>query len=350
MDTSLGIIGGVDTHLAMHCVAAIDGRGALLATSEFPASPAGYRLLIGWLRAHGRVVKVGVEGSGSYGAGLTRALIDEHVPVVEVPRPDRRIRVLRGKSDPIDAEAAARSALAGTASSAAKHADGAIEAIRQLRVARNGAVKAKTAALNTLHALVVTAPEQLRRELEGLPRVQLLERCAGFRPHQDRLADPSEAAKTAMRSVARRALQLRVEADTLHSQLAKLVTTTAPRTSNLFALGPDTTAALLIAVGDNPDRLRSEAAFARLCGVAPIPASSGKTNRHRLHRGGDRSANRALHVAVVVRLRFCPRTRAYLERRRGDGLSKLEAVRCLKRFLAREVFNAIRDDYEALTA
>jgi len=176
----------------------------------------------------------------------------------------------------------------------------------------------------------------------------MLERCVGFRPHADRLVDPAQAAKAAMRSVARRVLQLQAEADALHRQLAALIGIAAPKTSSLFALGPETTAALLVAVGDNPDRLRSEAAFARLCGVAPIPASSGKTNRHRLHRGGDRSANRALHAAVIVRLRYCRRTQDYMRRRRSDGLSKLETVRCLKRFLAREVFNAIRSDYEAL--
>lgn len=348
MDGVIEVIGGVDTHAATHCVVAIDACGRRLAMAEFPATPLGYRNLLAWLRAQGRLVKVGVEGTGSYGAGLTRVLIAAGVTVVEVPRPDRRLRATRGKSDPIDAEAAARAALAGTATAAAKHADGVVESIRQLRLARSGAVKAKTAALNSLHALIVTAPEQLRADLERLPRSQLLKRCAGFRPHVDRLDDPAEAAKTAMRCVARRAMQLHAEAATLHQHLTALTGTAAPKTSSLFALGPDTTAALLVAVGDNPDRLRSEAAFARLCGVAPIPASSGKTNRHRLHRGGDRSANRALHAAVIVRLRYCQRTQHYMRRRRSDGLSKLETIRCLKRFLAREVFHAIRADYEAL--
>lgn len=348
MDPARTIVGGVDTHAATHCAAAVDANGALLGTSEFAATPSGYRQLLSWLRSHGRLLKVGVEGTGSYGAGLARVLAASDVVVIEVPRPDRRLRAMRGKSDPIDAEAAARAALGGSATAAAKGGDGAIEAIRQLRLARAGAVKAKTAAINTLKALLVTAPEQLRLELDGLSRRRLLTRCAGFRPRSERLSDPTEAAKTAMRSVARRAIHLHEEALALHRQLAELVAVTAPATSNLFALGPDTTAALLIAVGDNPDRLRSEAAFARLCGVAPIPASSGKTNRHRLHRGGDRSANRALHAAVIVRLRYCERTQGYMRRRRSDGLSKLDTIRCLKRFLAREVFTAISADYEAL--
>ena len=348
MDRTRTVVGGVDTHAATHCAAVVDANGALLGTAEFTATPVGYRQLLAWLRSHGQIVKVGVEGTGSYGAGLARVLAGGGVVVVEVPRPDRRVRAMRGKSDPIDAEAAARAALSGSATAAAKGGDGAIEAIRQLRLARSGAVKAKTAALNSLRALLVTAPEQLRVELAGLSRQRLLNRCAGFRPNPDRPADPTEAAKTAMRSVARRVIHLHDEALALHRQLADLITSSAPTTAGLFALGPDTTAALLVAVGDNPDRLRSEAAFARLCGVAPIPASSGKTSRHRLHRGGNRTANRALHAAVIVRLRYCPRTQDYMRRRRADGLSKLDAIRCLKRFLAREVFTAISADFEAL--
>lgn len=350
METGVEVVGGVDTHAATHCVAAVASTGTLLGTAEFLATAAGYGQLIEWLRGHGRVERVGVEGTGSYGAGLARALRTEGVVAIEVARPDRRSRAMRGKSDPFDAEAAARAVLAGTATAVAKRGDGVIESIRQLRVARAGAVKAKTAALNSLHALIITAPSDLRAELEALSRARLLRRCAGFRPRLDRLHLPLEAAKCAMRSVAKRALELQAEADELHRQLAVLVARAAPKTAALLAFGPDTTAAVLIAVGDNPDRLRSEAAFARLCGTAPIPASSGKTNRHRLHRGGDRSANRALHVAVVVRLRYCQRTQAYMQRRRSDGLSKLDAMRCLKRFIAREVFNAIRADYEALAA
>ena len=254
----------------------------------------------------GNLSQVGVEGTGAYGAGLARYLHQQSIEVLEVPRPDRRLRRQRGKSDPIDAEAAARTVLAGTASGAPKLADGPIEAIRMLRVARNGAVKARTAALNTLRSMVITAPEPLRTQLRSLSSNHLVAACARLRPDSTNLAEPIQAAKHALRSIALRVQHLDTETRLLRTQLDELAQAAAPATSAIFGLGPDTVSALLITIGDNPDRLRSEAAFARLCGVAPIPASSGKTNRHRLHRGGDRAGNSALHIAAVVRLRYDP--------------------------------------------
>lgn len=342
------IIGGVDTHAATHHAAVIDQHGRLLADAEFPASAQGYAAMLSWMRRHGRLDAVGVEGTGAYGAGLARHLHDAGVTVLEVPRPDRRLRRQHGKSDPLDAEAAARTVLAGKAS-APKLATGPIEAIRALRVARVGALKAKTAATNALTAMVVTAPEPLRAQLRDLTRLQLVAACMRLRPDTGRLADPSQATKAALRSIAARAHALELEARELKRQLDDLTTSTAPATSAVFGLGPDTVSALLVTIGDNPDRLRSEAAFAHLVGVAPIPASSGRTNRHRLHRGGDRSGNRALHIAVVVRLRYHERSRAYAARRRGEGLSMPEIIRCQKRYLAREVFSALRADYAAIT-
>lgn len=349
MTKSRTIVVGVDTHTATHCAAVVDKQGCLLGCHQFAASTNGYRQLLGWARGFGRVEAVGVEGTGAYGAGLARYLIAERVVVLEVPRPDRRLRRNRGKSDPVDAEAAARAVLAGNATVPPKIGDGPIEAIRTLRVARIGAIKAKTAATNTLRAMVVTAPEPLRAQLPsaGLPN-KIINACLRLRPDLDRLEDPTQATKAALRSVAIRAKALREEVQLLDRQLARLVAACAPATSGTFAMGLDTTSALLVAIGDNPDRLRSESALARLCGVAPIPASSGKTNRHRLHRGGDRSANRALHIAVVVRMRYCPRTRAYVARRSAEGLSKPEIIRCLKRYLARELFQTLRTDYAGL--
>jgi transposase len=343
------IIGGVDTHAATHQAAVIDTAGRLRGSASFPASPAGYAAMLTWMRRHGTIDRVGVEGSGAYGAGLARHLHAHQVTVVEVPRPDRRLRRQHGKSDPIDAEAAARAVLAGTATAHPKLADGPIEALRALRIARVGAVKAKTAATNTLKAMVITAPEPLRSQLSGLSTIALINACVRLRPDVDHLADPTQATKTALRSVALRARALASEAKLLKSQLDELIGTIAPATSTVFALGPDTAAALLVTIGDNPDRLRTEAAFARLCGVAPIPASSGKTNRHRLHRGGDRSANRALHIAIVVRLRYCQRTRAYVARRTAEGKTMPEIIRCLKRYLIREVFHTLNADYTHLT-
>ena len=342
------IIGGVDTHSATHHAAVIDSHGRLLDDSEFPASPTGYAAMLTWMRSKGNLSQVGVEGTGAYGAGLARYLHEQKVEVLEVPRPDRRLRRQRGKSDPIDAEAAARTVLAGKATGAPKLADGPIEAIRMLRVARLGAVKTKTAAINTLRATLITAPDALRTHLQGLSPAQLVAACP--RLHDlAHLDDPVQATKAALRSVAIRAQHLELETRTLRKQLDKLAKEAAPTTTAVFGLGPDTVSALLITIRDNPDRLRSEAAFARLCGVAPIPASSGKTNRHRLHRGGDRTANSALHIAAIVRLRYDPRSRTYADRRTGQGLSMPQIIRCQKRYLAREVFDALRTDYAKLS-
>lgn len=348
---TIEIIGGVDTHAATHCAAAINSTGRLLGIAEFPATDGGYARLTRWLRSHGQLRSVGVEGTGAYGAGLARHLRREHITVIEVPRPDRRLRRNHGKSDPIDAEAAARAVLAGTARVVPKRADGPVEAVRALRIARLGAIKAKTAATNTLRSMIITAPEPLRAQLPaaGLPN-KIIDTCARLRPDTEHLDDPTQATKAALRSIAQRARALRDEIKTLDTQIRGLLAATAPSTLAVFAMGPDTTAALLVTVGDNPDRLRSERAFARLCGVAPIPAASGKTNRHRLHRGGDRSANRALHIAVIVRMRYCPRTRAYVARRTTEGMSKPEIIRCLKRYLAREIYRTLRADYTALAA
>jgi len=343
------IIGGVDTHTATHHAAVIDRNGRLIADAEFPATPAGYTAMLTWMGNQGKLSRVGVEGTGAYGAGLAGHLHQQGVEVLEVPRPDRRLRRQRGKSDPIDAEAAARTVLAGNASSAPKLADGPIEAIRMLRVARNGAVKARTAALNTLRSMVITAPEPLRTQLRSLSSPQLVAACARLRPDLANLAEPAQAAKLALRSIALRVQHFDIETRSLRKQLDQLTQAAAPVTSALFGLGPDTVSALLITIGDNPDRLRSEAAFAHLCGVAPIPASSGKTNRHRLHRGGDRAGNSALHIAAVVRLRYDPRSRAYADRRTSEGLSMPEIIRCQKRYLAREVFQALRADYTKLS-
>lgn len=351
MDEQVEVIGGVDTHTAKHCAAVVDRQGRLLGVREFDANESGYRKLASWMRSHGQLQRVGVEGTGAYGAGLARHLRVLGLEVLEVPRPDRRLRRQRGKSDPIDAEAAARSVLAGTAAVAPKGANGQIEAIRALRITRNGAVKAKTAATNTLRSMIITAPEELRKSLQvSAWHTTLVASCARLRPEMDRLDDPLQATKLALRSIALRARSLAGEVKVLDRQLRTLIEGTAPATLASFALGTDTVGALLVTVGDNPERLRSEAAFARLCGVAPIPASSGKTNRHRLHRGGDRSANRALHIAVVVRMRYCERTRAYVARRTAEGLSKKEIIRCLKRYLARELFRTLQADYAALGA
>lgn len=325
------VIGGVDTHARTHQAAAIDATGRILGNAEFESSARGYRKLVSWLRGHGAIVAVGVEGTGSWGAGLCRHLLDEGLRVIEVDRPDRKARRTKGKSDPIDAESAARAVLAGTATTTPKDRRGVVESIRVLRIARSGAVKARTAAVNALRMTAATAPERTRAELEALAPARLIDVCAALRPDRVRLEDPVQSSKLALRTLARRIEALDAEIRELDSVLGRIVREVAPATISLLGIGVDHAGQLLVTAGQNPDRLHSEAAFARLCGAAPMPASSGRTSRHRLSRGGDRQANRALHMAVVVRMGRCPRTKGYVDRRVGEGLSKPEIMRCLKR-------------------
>ena len=336
------ITGGVDTHRDTHHAAVIDQVGRHLADAEFPATPAGYRQLLEWLGEHGRLERVGVE-TGAYGAALTRFLRDRGVAVVEVDRPDRKDRRTRGKSDPIDAYAAARAALSGTAGGSPKARDGRVEAIRVLRVVRRGAVKARTQTMNQLKGLIVTAPAELRESLRGLPTAGLIATCARLRPGtgDQPVAVMSSCTKLALRRLARRYQQLSQEIAELDAELQPLVRAAAPALLELPGVGPEVAGQLLASVGDNPDRMRSEAAFAHLCGVAPLPASTGRKDRHGLNRGGDRAANTALHTVVLTRLRYDPRTREYMRRRTGQGLGKKEIMRCLKRYVAREVYRVL---------
>jgi len=335
------VVGGVDTHGQTHHAAVVDEVGRQVGDREFEASPHGYRLLLGWLRSFGRLDRVGVEGTGAYGAALARMLRQAGVTVVEVDRPDRKVRRFKGKSDPIDAYAAAQAALSGRATGTPKSRDGRIEAIRTLRVTRRSAVKARTQAINQLRALLITGPAQLREQLPGLPTTALVNACSRLRPGTD-LAHPGPATKAALRRLARRYQQLHAEIGELDTEIAVLVAAAAPDLLQLPGVGVETAAQLLTTAGDNPDRLRSEAAFAHLCGAAPIPASSGRTDRHRLNRGGDRWANCALHTVALTRMRWHEPTRAYVARRRQQGLTTKEIMRCLKRLIARQVYYVLR--------
>jgi transposase len=282
----------------------------------------------------------GVEGTGSFGAELTRFLQAEEIEVFEVTRPKRRDQYRSGKSDPIDAEAAARAILAGIATGRPKGADGEVEMIRALRAVRRSAVKARSQAVNQLKAMLITAPEELREKLDGLSTAKLVRRAARFRStiHPD---DVPTATKHALRSVARRYQRLSEEIRELEEQLDRLVAEAAPELVAIDGISTDTAASLLVAAGDNPERLKSEAAFAHLCGVAPIPASSGKIVRHRLNRQGNRDANRALYVIALGRMSREERTRAYVAKRTAEGKSKKEIIRCLKRYIAREIYRVL---------
>jgi transposase len=339
--TTPGVTGGVDTHGQTHHAAVLDHLGRQLGDREFPTTPSGYRSLLAWMAGHGQLERVGIEGTGTYGAALTRQLRAAGVQVVEVDRPDRKARRAHGKSDPLDAYSAARSALAGTATGTPKARDGRVEAIRALRVARSSAVKARSQTTNQLKSLLITAPAELREQLRSLTTTALIATCARLRPTGD-VADPATAIKTALRRLARRHEYLSAEIGDADTELRALVTAAAPSLIALPGVGPEVAGQLLTTLGDNPERLHSEAAFAHLCGVAPIPASSGRTHRHRLNRGGDRAANNALYVVVLGRLRYDPRTRAYAARRTTEGLSKPEIIRCLKRYVARELYNALQ--------
>jgi transposase len=333
------ITGGVDTHGLTHHAALVDPVGRHLTDREFPATIRGYRDLLDWMRSHGELTAVGVEGTGAYGAELARVLTAAGVTVIDVDRPDRKTRRLKGKSDPIDAYAAATAVLSGRAAGVPKSRDGVVEAVRVLRIARRSAVKARTQAMNQIRGLRVSAPAMLREQVAGLDRAELIRVLARLRPGDD-LSRLLAATRTALRRLARRHQALDAEITELDAEIGPLVKQAAPALLELFGVGSETAGQLLASAGDNPERMRSEGAFAHLAGVAPIPASSGRTRR-RLNRGGDRAANNALHTIVLTRMRFDQRTRAYVERCTKEGLSKPEIMRCLKRFVAREVYRAL---------
>jgi transposase len=334
------VIGGVDTHGRTHHAAVIDELGRHLADREFPATTAGYHDLHAFVTSYGDPVAVGVEGTGAYGAELARHLTRAGLTVVDVDRPDRKTRRMKGKSDPIDAYAAATAVASGRATGTPKTRSGTVEAIRTLRIARRSAVKARTQAINQIRGLLVAAPATLREQVADLSRAELIRTLARLRPGTD-LAVPLNATKAALRRLARRHQLMDEEIADLDAQIAPLVRAAAPDLLALYGVGTETAGQLLTTAGDNPERMHSEAAFAHLAGVAPIPASSGRTHRHRLNRGGDRAANNALHTIVLVRMRHDERTRTYVERRTREGLSKKEIMRCLKRFVAREIYRAL---------
>lgn len=342
------VIAGIDTHADTHAAAALDAQGRALGTSEFPATASGYRQVADWLEGFGQVRAIGIEGSGSYGAGLTRYLQARELSVVEVNQPHAHTWSRRGKTDSVDAEAAARKVLAGECSAAPKDTSGIVEAIRQVHVARTSAVKTRAAALTQFGELVTTAPNTVREALTAKTIKGKTSQAATFRPDRTRMHDPAQAAKLSLRSIARRIRDLGEEIAALEQQLARLVRRAAPRTLELRGVGTVHAAQMLITAGQNIDRLHSEAAFARMCAAAPIPASSGKTTRHRLNPFGDRDANRTLHLIAVVRLRYCDRTRTYSARRSTEGRSKPEIIRCLKRYIAREIYHALRADLHDL--
>jgi transposase len=357
--TSIAVIGGVDTHKNTHYAAAVDEHGRFLGHREFPANDRGYEDLLGWVQGHGEVRAIGVDSTGSFGAALSRFLTTRSVRVVEVNRPNRLARHMDGKSDRLDAEQIARAVLGRTSTATPKAKSGMVEVIRTLRVTRSSAVKTRTNAFNTLWGVMIGAPSPLRDELVVLSKKTLVNRCLQLRPESDDLlrlaADPDRlllaGAKTALRDLARRWKALDEEVKTLNKQIEALVRAAAPKLVELHGVGVEIAGQFLVTAGDNVERIRNEAAFAKLCGVAPQPASSGRTSgRHRLSRGGDRAANSALYIVTIVRMRRHQPTRDYIERRTADGLSKREIIRCLKRYIAREIYANLPRPKQATTS
>jgi transposase len=343
METKVEVILGVDTHLDFHVAVVLDHLGRRLGELSVPTTAKGYEKLLCWVEGFGPLRCAGIEGTSSYGAGVARYLKARGIEVLEVERPKRRRPSSRRnaeKSDPLDAEGAARAVLAGETSGVPKSGEGRVEMIRALRAARRSAMKARTQAANQLQGLRVTAPEELHHRLRGLSTKELVAVAARFRlgddPH-----DVAAATKFALRSVARRYKALSAEIAELDAQLDRMVRQVAPELVSLAGIGTDHAAALLIVAGDNPERLRSEASFASLCGVSPVEASSGKVVRHRLNRGGNRDANRALYMICLARMRRDRRTKEYVARRSAEGKSKREIIRCLKRYVAREVYRVL---------
>ncbi|HYN51830.1 MAG TPA: IS110 family transposase [Thermoleophilaceae bacterium] len=331
------VVIGVDTHKDVHVAVAISALGARLGATSAPTTAHGYRQLADWGRAHGPVHAFGIEGTGSYGAGLCRALTALGCRVVEVNRPNRQLRRQQGKSDTVDAEAAARAVLAGQADAPPKSGDGPVEMIRHLKIARDTALKCRTQAMVTLKTILVNAPQALREQFVAITgRMTLIRALAALRPGA--ISSTTASAKVALRAIARRWLALDAEIRAHDAAIETLARRCAPTLMEAPGISTGTVAEMLVVLGDNPERIRSEAAFAKLCGVCPIPASSGKTIRHRLNRGGNRRANAALYRVAIVRMRWHQPTIDYVQRRTAEGKSTREIRRCLKRYIAREIF------------
>lgn len=336
------IVGGVDTHLDVHVGAVVDHIGQIVATKSFPATPGGYRQLLRWMRRYGVLRQVGVEGTGAYGAGLCRYLLREGVEVIEINRPDRQRRRRLGKSDTTDAEGAARAVLSGDAHVVPKTGDGKVEGLRCVRIARRSACKARTQTALQIRDLILTAPDELRDQLGGLKTAERAARCARFRCGD--LSEPTQVIKRALRILGRRYESLSAEIAELDELSAGLCAKINPALLGVKGVGPEVAATLLVIAGDNPERLRSDGAFAKLCGAAPIEASSGRVVRHRLNRAGNRQGNSALWRIVLVRMATCPRTQAYVQRRTMEGRTKKEIIRCLQRYVAREIYSLLVND------
>jgi len=335
------VVIGVDTHKYIHVAAAMDSVGGILATMTIATDTGGFRQLVDWASTFGQIIAFGIEGTGSYGGALASYVRRQGFKVIEVSRADRRLRRLNGKSDTLDAENAARAVLAGFATAIPKTADGTVEMIRQLKVAHDTAVKGRAAKMVTLKAMLIHAPEHIRWESARMTQVKLARHLAAMRPRQ--LETPDDSIRYTLRTLAKRWQILDTETKELSTMIEDLIMRTAPHLVEPFGIGVDTAAEILIVVGDNPERIKSEAGFAKLAGISPIPAGSGMTSgKHRINHGGHRQLNAAIYRTVIVRMRFHEPTIAYVARRTTEGKSKRDIIRCLKRYLIREVYHLVK--------
>jgi transposase len=335
------VVGGVDTHKDLHVAAVVDELDRVLGSRSFATTRHGYKQMLTWMRSFGQLRRVGVEATGTSGAGLLRYRQNAGVEVLEVTTPDTPDRRKRGKNDDLDAQNAAHAAFAGKRTVTPKSRDGMIESLRVLKACRKTAVAARRVALQMIHNTIVCAPDELREALRKMTRMQLIRTLAAWRPDLTDDRNVVSAYRITLKSLGRRYLERHDEIADLDAMITAIVDELAPALVAQNSIGHGSAAQLLLTAGDNTERLQSEASFAALCGVSPVPASSGRTTRHRLNRGGDRAANSALHIIAIGRLRTDPRTKAYVAKRIAEGHSKLEAIRCLKRYIAREVFTLI---------
>jgi transposase len=340
-DVSRLVVGGVDTHKDLHVAAVVDAHDQVLARESFPTTRHGYKQMLAWMRSFGQLRCIGIESTGTYGAGLLRYMQNAGIEVLEVTTPDKHDRRKRGKNDDLDAQNAAHAAFAGKRTVTPKTRDGMIESLRVLKACRKTAVAARRVALQMIHNTIICAPDDLRDILRKMTRMQLVRTLAAWRPDLTDYRTVISAYRISLKSLGRRYLELHDEIADLDAMIGAIVDELAPNLVARNSIGQAGAAQLLLTAGDNPERLHSEASFAALCGVSPVPASSGKTTRYRLNRGGDRAANSALHIIAIGRLRTDPRTKAYIAKRMAEGHSKLEVIRCLKRYIAREVFGVI---------
>lgn len=340
------IFAGIDTHADTHHVAIITDYGKQVVDQEFLATSSGYRKIIDFITTHGIPGGVGVEGTGTYGAALTKALRRAGIPVTEVNRTNRQQRRNHGKSDPLDAYQAAQSVLAGTSTAVPKAKDGPVECLRVLRAGRASAIKSRTATINQIRDLLVSAEDTVRTKYRGIPTIPMIAMMAKSRP-TGHPANPGYVTSRVLKTLAQRYQYLTTEIEEAGTSLQEILDLYAPLLCDLPGVGTDVASQLLVTMGDNKERINNEAQFAALAGVAPVPASSGKSTRHRLSRGGDRQANSALHHVVLVRMGSDTRTKEYVDKRTAEGKSKREIMRCLKRYVAREVYRQITNPIPA---